>query len=229
MLEKWVDVVALSHKICRAPILGDLKYATHDNFLGRPVLGYRSDARDVCLMTREASLALCDVQDELAHDFSLGLIIYDSYRPLRAVRDFLQWITQAPVNDLELEKKQIHYPDLDKANLAKMGYLALNVSRHCFGNTVDVGLVSLNDQTQINMGTVFDFFGKASHVTASPDQIGEIAFKNRKLLVDVMWRQGFSVYDEEYWHFDHKTREVNEPQDFEITSDLKYLGTQITR
>src|SRR5262245_34522772 len=62
----------------------DIRYAGNDNFLGRPARGYRA-AR--CLLTRRAARALADAQRDVA-GFGLGLMVYDCYRPQRAVDDF---------------------------------------------------------------------------------------------------------------------------------------------
>jgi zinc D-Ala-D-Ala dipeptidase len=226
MLEVLTDVVELSRKKCTSPIRGDLKYATADNFLGRSAVGYHTDAVDVCLLAKEASLALCEVQNCLVKNNRLGLIVYDAYRPLRAVKDFLNWINQPPVGAFELEKKQIHYPLLEKKNLANLGFLAKKVSRHCFGSAVDVGLISLEDGREINMGTCFDYFGNESHILTPSSQIGEEAVKNRKTLVSAMQEFDFLAYEKEYWHFDYKQREIDEPMDFEITSKLRGIVAQ---
>ncbi len=213
-------MVALSKQKCQVPILGDLKYATKENFLGRPVIGYHPLAREVCMMTCEAAHALCEVQNSLLSESNCGLIIYDSYLPLRAVRDFNTWV-HSPINDdYELERKALHFPDLQKEDIAKHGYLALDVSRHCFGNAVDVFLVSKETGTALDMGTIFDFFGKRSHVSASENEVGKEAFKNRQILINAMKMFGFSVYSEEFWHFDYHKREVDEPMDFEIVPGL---------
>lgn len=81
------DVITLSKKHCLSPIQGRLAYAGYENFIGRVIDGYSEDADDVCLLTKEAASALCDVQREL-NQSGLGLYIFDAYRPLRAVKDF---------------------------------------------------------------------------------------------------------------------------------------------
>jgi zinc D-Ala-D-Ala dipeptidase len=59
----------------------DLRYAGVDNFLGRPAQGYGA-AR--CLVTRRAAAALS--RAEVALEASgLRLVVYDCYRPARAV------------------------------------------------------------------------------------------------------------------------------------------------
>ena len=91
-----VDVVSLSKQKCQHPIIGKLAYATDENFIGRVINGYSPDATDVCLLTPKAAHALCQAQNELNEKHQLGLLIYDAYRPHRAVKDFAQWIQQPP-------------------------------------------------------------------------------------------------------------------------------------
>ena len=69
-------------------VLQDMRYAGPDNFTGRKVPGY--DAPQ-CILRREVAEALKRVQDELREQ-SLGLKVYDCYRPARATRAFLRWI-----------------------------------------------------------------------------------------------------------------------------------------
>lgn len=224
--ESWVDVVPLSEKLCQHPIQGDLKYAGSENFLGRPVAGYAPDARDVCLLLKEPGLALCKVQDHL-NPKGLGLLIFDSYRPLRAVKDFAQWM-QAPVaNPNELYRKSLHYPHLEKNQLTLMGYVADTVSNHCSGATVDLTLLELSSGKPLNMGAEFDYFDELSHPSRTADEIGLEAYQNRKTLIESMELHGFKVYYEEFWHFDFQTKIDLITMDFEITSDLRGTGCKL--
>ena len=65
----------------------DIRYASSHNFVGRPVAGYNTGE---CLLTNPAAQALVKVQTELKSKM-LSLIVWDCYRPARAVADFLQW------------------------------------------------------------------------------------------------------------------------------------------
>src|SRR5689334_4938933 len=69
-------------------ILQDIRYASLDNFTGRKVPGY--DAPE-CILQRRVAEALAKVQADL-RERSLGLKVYDCYRPARATRAFLRWI-----------------------------------------------------------------------------------------------------------------------------------------
>lgn len=218
-----VDVLALSEKLCTHPIQGVLAYATDENFMGRVVRGYKEDAQDVCLLSVKAGKALCDVQNALSKD-NLGLFVFDAYRPVRAVQDFASWFHLPAANEKEIERKKLHYPNLNKIDLPALGYAPDTVSRHSFGNAVDVSLISLKNGKLLNMGAIYDYFDEISHLNTPAAIIGEEAYSNRQLLVKVMQEFGFIAYPLEYWHFDYKEREVDTPMDFEITKSLTSLG-----
>src|SRR6185503_21318124 len=71
-----------------ATILQDMRYATADNFTGRRVTGY--DAPE-CVLLNGVAQALARVQKDLASS-GLSLMLYDCYRPERAVRAFVAWV-----------------------------------------------------------------------------------------------------------------------------------------
>lgn len=218
-----IDVIKLSETLCKAPIKAELKYATRENFVGRPINGYEPDLTDFALMTPKAAEQLCHVQNHLNQQYGCGLIIYDSYRPKRAVQDFLQWIKQKPVSEYELERKAKHYPRIEKSQLFELGYLVED-SGHCYGNTVDNFLVDINTGEILDMGARYDYMDKLSCISTSSQEIGELAYKNRMTLVEAMQKFGFHAYEEEFWHFSHggkEGREVSQPIDIEITGKLK--------
>lgn len=216
---KLVDVVKLSRERCDHPIQCLLAYATKENFLGRIVDGYHADAAHLGLMTLSTAEALCEVQHQL-NKMQLGLFVFDSYRPLRSVRDFKAWMHQAPAGEYELERKQIHYPHIDKSQLSELGYVADTVSNHCFGDTVDLSLIDLKTNTLLNMGACFDYFDEISYPSASAEVIGEEGFQNRLILTKAMKDAHFIPYAKEFWHFTFHKREVSEPIDVEITANF---------
>lgn len=221
-----VDVIALSEKRCSSPIRGALAYATRENFLGRVVDGYSPSASHVCLLSRKAAEHLCSVQNALNAQ-GLGLFIYDAYRPLRAVRDFSAWVHETPGSAQEQERKALHYPHLEKTELAPSGYIPDAVSRHCFGHSVDVSLIDSKTNQLLDMGTIFDYFDSSSHhPDTPPERIGDAAFRNRQLLAQAMLQGGFIAYPLEYWHFDFRERELTEPADLEITLSLAGMNVQ---
>lgn len=222
-LELLIDLIALSEKDCKFPIQSRLDYATKENFVGRIIDGYSADAIDVCLLEKQAAKALCQAQNEL-NQSNLGLYVFDAYRPWRAVKDFAQWFTAPITNDYELERKRIHYPNIEKTDLAPLGYAPSTISKHNFGHVVDLTLINLKTNEFLDIGVCFDYFDELSHTTATVEQIGQQAIENRNLLSYVMQKYGFKPYDKEYWHHEFHVQEAHEPIDITITRNLKNLN-----
>ncbi|MFT4058612.1 MAG: M15 family metallopeptidase [Legionella sp.] len=220
------DVIALSAKLCKQPIKAKLKYATCKNFVGEVIDGYDPQAIDFAMMSPISAKSLCKVQNYLLETYGYGLLIYDAYRPKRAVKHFMFWSTQEPKNDYELQRKAKHYPNVEKSKFFELGYVAED-SGHCYGNTVDLVLIDCKTGKKVPMGSCYDYMDVNSHVTATPEMIGKEAHENRKILSEAMVKFGFHTYDEEYWHFSHggkEGREINSPMDLPITIQMKGLG-----
>lgn len=216
-----IDIIKLSTKNCRKPIKAELKYATTKNFVGRPINGYATNVTDIALLTPKAAKNLCKVQNYLLQTYGYSLLIYDAYRPKRAVQDILHWSKEPPRNHYELERKAKHYPNVRKDQLFELGYLAED-SSHCYGNTVDLVLIDAETEREINMGARFDYMDVKSHSSADSIMIGEEACKARQILSNAMQKFGFQPYKKEFWHFSFggkKGREVKEPLDIEISKD----------
>ncbi len=177
----------------------ELRYFGSDNFVGRPVDGYR---HPFPVLTAQAAKALASVQEAL-RPFGLGLKIFDSYRPQRAVDHFVRW-----AKDLKDEKtKAKYYPDVAKKDLFKDGYIAAK-SSHSRGSTVDLTIVYKDKDGrahELDMGSPFDFFSPISWPTSTAVTTQQRA--NRALLDAVMTEHGFAPYPQEWWHFTLK----NEP------------------
>lgn len=183
----------------------DLRYATTNNFTGRVVDGYESTTRGV--MRTEAAEALAAVQRDI-NDQGLGLLIWDAYRPARAVNFFVAW----SLNDDQSTKTE-YYPDFEKPQLFELGYIAKE-SRHTLGGTVDLTLVQLGTGELLDMGGAFDFFGERSNVGASGLSAEQEA--NRATLREAMLRHGFEPYAQEWWHFSFPLPSAVTPSDFVI-------------
>ena len=167
----------------------EIRYAGSHNFLGRPVDGYAA-AKSVC--TREAAHALKKAAQAFAAD-GYTLLIYDAYRPQRAVDHFVRW-------SLDLEDtaaKAEFYPTLDKADLFERGYIARR-SGHSRGSTVDLTLLD-REGNLLNVGGELDWFSPISghgYEDLTPSQK-----QNRLYLKETMEAAGFSAYSEEWWHY----------------------------
>jgi len=197
-----------------------LKYASDDNFVGRLIDGYDKNAKNICLLTEKAAIYLCDVHNYLGDKYNYGLLVYDAYRPRRAVLDFLKWAKQPLASQRELAQKAKHYPRLEKPELFNLHYLTED-SAHCYGNTVDVGLVTEVGGSVLGMGACFDFLDACSHTTVTEEKIGEKAFQHRHILSQAMQEFDFEPYHKEFWHFSHPlAMEVNVPIDIPITPGL---------
>src|SRR5215813_5981436 len=177
----------------------DIRYFTTNNFVGERVDGYLAPR---CILTIKAAEALQKVQADL-EPFGLGLKLFDCYRPQRAVDHFIRW-----ARDLaDTKTKDRFYPEVDKKNLFKEGYIA-TPSSHSRGSTVDLTIIVLTGYgsgQEIDMGTSFDLFSLNSLPMS-----GEIAGNqraNRMLLRTLMIKRGFLPYEPEWWHFTLK----NEP------------------
>jgi zinc D-Ala-D-Ala dipeptidase len=169
-------------------LVTDIRYAGSHNFVGRPIDGYQAPR---CLLTQPAAAALAEVARDLA---SQGLVIkvFDCYRPVRAVANFVRW-----ARDLaDQAEKAEFYPDLDKRTLFRDGYIASR-SGHSRGSTADLTLAKA-DGAELDMGTPFDFFSPKSWTEAS---VTNEQHANRMLLASAMRRRGSRGYDKEWWHF----------------------------
>ncbi len=168
----------------------DIRYYTHDNFVGAPVDGYNAP---VAILTDEALDALVNVADDLEEQ-GYGMIVFDGYRPQKAVDHFVRW-AQDPADTLTKHK---YYPDVDKADLFDLGYIA-EQSSHTRGSTVDLTLTYLDTGEEVDMGSGFDFFGPISH--HGTDLINEEQEANRNILKETMQRHGYLMYPYEWWHY----------------------------
>lgn len=112
----------------------DLKYATADNFTGKPI--YR---RAACYLHPEAEKLLIAARD-IAETQGYRLRIYDAFRPSES-----QW------------KMWKHTPDPDFLADPKRG------SPHSRGVAVDLTLINQASGAALDMGTSFDAFTPKSH------------------------------------------------------------------
>ena len=166
----------------------ELRYATAHNLTGHPLAGYRAEK---ALLTQEAASALARAAEEFRR-LGFGLLVYDAYRPQKAVTDFVIW-SQEPENGLT---KAEFDPQLAKEKLFSMGYIALK-SGHSRGSTVDLTLTK--EGKPVDMGTGFDWMTAKSHHGApglTPEQEA-----HRALLRGVMAWAGFEPYECEWWHY----------------------------
>ena len=168
----------------------DMRYFGDNNFVGQRIDGYE---RPRCLLSVPAANALAAIERDLAAN-GLGLKVFDCYRPQRAVAHFVRWAQRID----DLKHKREFYPDVDKRDLFKDGYIS-DRSGHSRGSTVDLTLVRRADGRELDMGSPFDFFSPKSW--PSDRSVSGGAQKNRAQLATAMTRGGFRSYDKEWWHF----------------------------
>jgi zinc D-Ala-D-Ala dipeptidase len=169
----------------------DAKYATSDNFTGGPVDGYLVDR---IVGTTALCASLARAQDR-AGSLGLGLLLWDGYRPQRAVDAFLRW-SREPEDGLT---KQRHYPGITRAEMFEHGYVATR-SGHSRGSTVDLTLCDLSTGDPLPMGGDHDLMDPVSHHGAAG--VAATEAEHRQQLRSIMEACGFRALDCEWWHYE---------------------------
>ena len=170
----------------------DIRYHSANNFLWHPVDGY---AAPRALATKQVALALAKVQASLQQD-KLGLLVFDAYRPQRAVDQFVRW-----AGDHDRSTKADYYPRVSKPDLLRQEYIAAQ-SGHSRGSAIDLTLIDLNTNEPLDMGTRFDFFDPLSNLGHA--SLTQAQRANRQRLQRAMTAHGFAPYQAEWWHFSLK-------------------------
>jgi D-alanyl-D-alanine dipeptidase len=168
----------------------DAKYATWDNFTGKPVDGYVANR---IVGTRALCAALAGAQGRAA-SLGFGLLLWDGYRPQRAVDCFLRWSEQPEDGRTKLR----HYPNIDRPEMFEKGYVAAK-SGHSRGGAVDLTLYHLATGELAPMGGDHDLMDPISHHGARG--ITPVEARNRQRLCSIMEDSGFDRYDSEWWHY----------------------------
>jgi len=195
-------------------IIQDIRYATPNNFVGRPLAGYNAGE---CVVKREVGLRLKAVQQELAGQ-NLSLKMFDCYRPARASLDMVKWSQ----NGHETAAERRYNPKIPKTELFRLGYIASR-SQHSTGAALDLTLVDLKadnsakidpakpyadctapvearlPEGSVDMGTGYDCTDTKGHTAATSITPEQRAWRRR--LVAAMAKQGFVNYSKEWWHF----------------------------
>ena len=166
----------------------DLRYYSPYNFTGHKIRGYKAP---VAYMTKEALQALAVAAADLRSQ-GYRILVWDSYRPQKAVDNFVEWI-----NDPNDPGNKSFYPTLQKSDLIAGDYI-MPKSGHTRGSTIDLTIIK-QDGSFVDMGGTFDLFSERSH----PDykKLTKKQKKNRKILRDAMVKAGFNPIDSEWWHF----------------------------
>lgn len=164
----------------------ELKYATADNFMGKDVYG----GLKRCFLVDDAAKML-EKAHALLQERAPGttFVLYDCARPKRV--QHVMW-------------------DLVKGTKSQ-GYVADPTkppgSVHNTGCAVDMSLWDQKRGAPLDMGTPYDFFGKAAEPRHEVElwrkgALTSEQYANRLLLREVMLRAGFRILGHEWWHFD---------------------------
>ena len=80
-----------------------LRYGTASNFTGNVVSGYEDGK---CWITKEAATALGKVQKDV-QQMNLSLLVFDAFRPQRAVDSFVEWAKKSGTSKEEKDKLKL--------------------------------------------------------------------------------------------------------------------------
>jgi D-alanyl-D-alanine dipeptidase len=154
----------------------DIRYATSNNFMGRPVY---TQAR--AFLQRPAAEALVRAHTRLTQ-YGFGILLFDAYRPWDVTKKF--WDETPPA-----QRKFVANP--------KEG------SKHNRGCAVDVSLYDLRTGKEVRMPSAYDEFSEraaADYRGGTREQR-----RLRDLLRRTMEAEGFTVHPAEWWHFDYRS------------------------
>lgn len=152
----------------------DIRYATANNFVGRPVY---PEAR--VFLQRPAAESLVRVHQQLKKE-GLGLVIFDGYRPWSITKLFWEVVN-------EDQKKFVADP--------------AKGSKHNRGCAVDLSIFDLKTGQLVPMPSGYDEFTDRASPDYPGGTEEERA--NRAKLRRLMESNGFTVNPNEWWHFDY--------------------------
>jgi len=153
----------------------EIRYATHNNFLGAPVY---EQAR--AFLQRPAAEALVRANKAL-RGVGFGLLIHDAYRPWYVTKvfwdatpDSVKWLVANPAEG----------------------------SRHNRGAAVDLTLYDITTGKAVEMPSTYD--ESTTRAQANYPGGTALQRWHRGLLRRAMEHEGFTVNPREWWHFDYK-------------------------
>jgi D-alanyl-D-alanine dipeptidase len=153
----------------------DIRYATADNFVGRPVY---TEAR--AFLQRPAAEALLRAHRALREQ-GYGLLVFDGYRPWAVTKTF--W---------------------DVTSGAQRAFVAdpRQGSKHNRGCAVDLSLYDLATGREVEMPSAYDEMSERADPGFQGGTAAQRAA--RDLLRATMEKEGFRVEPNEWWHFNYK-------------------------
>lgn len=153
----------------------DIRYATANNFVGRPVY---TEAR--AFLQRPAAEALVRAHHAL-NETGYGLLVFDGYRPWSVTKLFWD-VTPRSKREFVANPKE--------------------GSKHNRGCAVDLSLYDLRTGSEVKMPSAYDEMSPRSYPGYAGGTAEER--ERRDLLRAAMEAQGFTVEPNEWWHFNCK-------------------------
>ncbi len=153
----------------------DVRYATDNNFMSSV---FYDEPR--VFLQRPAAEGVARAHRALARH-GYGLLLHDGYRPWHVTRMFF---------DATPEEQRLFVADPARG------------SRHNRGSAIDLNLYDLETGRPADMVGTYDEFSPRSF----PDYPGGTSRQRwlREILRRAMEAEGFTVYEAEWWHFDHE-------------------------
>lgn len=152
----------------------DIRYATTNNFMGAI---FYSQAR--AFLQRPAAQAVVRAHQKLK-PLGYGLLIHDAYRPWYVTKMFWD-ATPDSLRDFVADPSQ--------------------GSRHNRGAAVDLTLYDLKTGAVIEMPSGYDEFSERAFPAYPGGTTSQR--RHRDLLKQMLEAEGFTVYQNEWWHFDY--------------------------
>lgn len=156
-----------------ATIIQEMRYATQNNFMKE-----RLYSDGVCVVRRPVALALARVQ-QAARLQHVKLKVLDCYRPISVQKKMWNKI-----------KDDRYVADPSKG-----------AAKHSRGAAVDVTLVSMRDDTNLEMPSEYDDFTSKAHRNSKKSS--KRSRQNSAQLEKLMVQEGFIPLATEWWHFDY--------------------------
>lgn len=152
----------------------DIRYATANNFVGKPVY---PEAR--AFLQRPAAEAVVRVHQLLKKE-GLGILVYDGYRPWAITKLFWEVVQDD-------QRKFVADP--------------AKGSKHNRGCAIDLGIYAQKTGKAIPMPSGYDEFTERASPDYAGGTAEELF--NRDKLRRLMEAEGFTVNPNEWWHFDY--------------------------
>lgn len=188
----FIDLELISIDFVCPNIRVALAYSDTHNFMHQNMYGSLVKA----YMQKETAMKLCVAQQYLnTIDSNLCLLIFDAARP-QSIQKYMWNHVKLPAKE---RSKYLMNPQ--------------KISGHNYGISIDLTIYNKANNSLLDMGSPFDYFGEISEPRHEPRLLSEgklskAQIKNRTLLRKVMNQAGFTGIVSEWWHFNAMSRKV---------------------